>query len=363
MRTLQSRIRAAWQVSRRSFERPLAPVGTLFWFFLLRAMVRPTLVVDRWLFPRLRNPANARPIVLAGNPRTGTTFLHRFLADQGYGAGAQLWRLLYPSLLLQRLLRPLMPLLRWISPARHHSTVAHETGLDFVETDDVGLFFHHFDGLFLYGFLLAFHDDELRQSFDPQHRDTNTRDFDWWEQVWVRSCIAQGHERAIAKSFSLSARLPAFLNRFPEARVLYLARDPVDVIPSCLSLVTGVLDRRYAFWTMPPEVRDRFIERLYTAFVELLCRFEQDWRSGAIDRTRVFIVRYDRMMEDFDGLMHEVLAFCDLEAAPDQHRAILEQAEAQRSFVSKHSYDLGRFGLSEERIRQDCAAFCATFLS
>ena len=53
------------------------------------------------------------------------------------------------------MLKPFIPLLEKVSPARFHAHAAHETNLTAVETDDPALLFRYFDGLFLYGFFLA----------------------------------------------------------------------------------------------------------------------------------------------------------------------------------------------------------------
>ena len=89
------------------------------------------------------------PIVIVGNPRSGTTFLHRFLISQKLGTGSQLWQLIYPSVVVQKIIKPILPVLEYISPAKHHSTEAHKTSLSSVETDDVSLLFRFLDGFFL----------------------------------------------------------------------------------------------------------------------------------------------------------------------------------------------------------------------
>src|SRR5262249_25504271 len=152
-----------------------------------------------------------RPIVLVGNPRTGTTFLQRFLVDQGFGAGMELILMLYPSLILQKLLRPLVPLLEKVSPARFHSTDAHVTSLGSVETDDVAVLFRYLDGFFLYGFFLSFDEEERLPWFDPRLRDTAARDLGWLDALWRRSLVLHRADRNVAKLFSLAVRLPRFL--------------------------------------------------------------------------------------------------------------------------------------------------------
>ncbi len=357
------RMGAARQAIAQTWGQHLGPWMTAFALTNLRAMVWWGQLWDGLFFPRLKTQQVVRPVILVGNPRTGTTFLQRFLDQHGVGAGQQLWRMLYPSLTLQLFLKPLLPLLEKISPARHHATAAHQTSLAGVETDDVSVFFRYFDGFFLWGFLLAWHDQDWLDQFDPTVRDTNQRDFDYLEDLWRRNLVATGRDRVVAKLFSLGPRTPAFLARFPDARILYMARDPLSVIPSGMSLITGVLDKKFGFWSLPEPVRARYLERLYGGFVMLLRRFHEDWTSGAIPRESVKIVRFDRLMGDFDTLMAEILDFVGHEPDEALKQAIAAKAMAQRSYSSGHGYDLERFGLTEEKIRQDCGFFYEAFLS
>jgi len=320
------------------------------------------MAVDSIFVPGLRKSKVDRPIVIVGNPRSGTTFLHRFLVDQKVGAGLRLWEMMFPSLTLRRMVRPLLPALETISPARHHSTVAHDTGLTSIETDDASMLFRYFDGFFLYGFIFAFAETDYRKMFEPSGRDTSKRDFDWFARLWRDNAFRHPSHRVVAKLFSVGTRMPKFMDHFPDARVLYMVRDPVQVIPSGLSLVTGVLDKRFGFWKLPEETRKRFIERLYSAFVLLLRTFHEDWTAGRVPRERVMLVRFDRLMQDFDGLMDEILRFADVEKTPELAAEIARVAAEQRKFQSKHKYDAKMFGIEEERIRKDCSFVYETFL-
>jgi hypothetical protein len=344
----------AYRVLRKVFGQWITPLFAGLGFSLLRLLVVMGQALDLVLSSRLRKTELRSPVVIVGNPRTGTTFLQRFLVDNGVGCGQELWRMLYASLVVQFFVRPFLPLLEKLSPARHHSTVAHKTSLVSVETDDVSFLFRYFDGFFLYGFFLAFDEEEHVDLFDPRLRDTTERDFRWLERCWRRSMVAHRSDRVVAKLFSLSPRLSRFQERFGDARVLYMVRDPLSVIPSAMSLVTGVLDKKFGFWSLDEGLRARYLERLYLALVDLMRRFHEDWEGGRIDRERVFIVRYDRMMADFDGLMEEMLTF--IGHTPDESfkARIATQAEKQRAYRSGHAYDLSRFGLDEARIRQDC---------
>ena len=341
----------------------IGPIVTGLLLFFMRQLITIGLALDKVFYSSLKKEKLTDPIVIVGNPRSGTTFLHRYLINMELGSGAQLWQLIYPSIILQKFIRPILPLLELISPARHHSTDAHQTSLRSIETDDVSLFFRYFDGFFLYGFLLSFADEDLFDWFDPKLRNTSQRDFRWLEAIWMRTIISSKKEPIIGKLFSLSTNLPAFMERFPDSKIINMVRDPVNVLPSGLSLVTGVLDKRFGFWSLPKNKRDQYIDRLYTALVELLKRFHDDYVSGRIERSRVFIVRYDRMMDNFEDVMSGIFKFTGFRPSDLLIENVKKTAENQRQYISKHAYDLKKFGLDEERIRIDCSFVYETFLN
>ena len=330
--------------------------------FFLRSIIGIGRLIDRLFFFSINRPMK-QPIVIIGNPRSGTTFLHRFFIDQKLGTGSQLWQLIYPSAVVQKIIKPILPILEYISPAKHHSTEAHKTSLSSVETDDVSLLFRFLDGFFLYGFFLTFDEEDLFDWVDPKINDTHKRDFNWFESLWKRTLIVNNSERYIAKLFSLSANLPDFQKKFPDAKILYMIRDPLNVLPSGLSLVTGVLDKKFNFWQLDSKIRSRFINRLYNALVELLNRFHYDWVNENIDKKNVYIVCYDEMMNNFESLMEEIMNFTGFAPSENLKEVIRLTSEKQKSYKSSHKYDLTKFGLTEKQIKTDCKKIYDTFLN
>ena len=75
------------------------------------------------------------------------------------------------------------------------------------------------------------------------------------------------------------------------------------------------------------------------------------------------IVRFDRMVSDFEGLMDDIFNFIDYNPSDEFISNIKKTAEDQRSFKSGHKYDLEKFGLTEERIKSDCSVIYTTFLN
>jgi len=356
------RISRLYIILGKNFSAWISPFFTGTLIFFLRLFVGAGRFIDRILYRSLKKPLT-NPIIIVGNPRSGTTFLHRFLIKHKIGSGSQLWQMIYPSISIQKLMKPFLPVLEKISPARHHSTKAHKTSLSSVETDDVSLLFRYLDGFFFYGFFLTFDDEDLFHWVDPKRRDTSERDFAWFESMWKRNLISNKEDRYIGKLFSLSSNLPLFQKKFPDAKILYMIRDPLSVIPSGLSLVTGVLNKRFNFWSLNDRVKNRFIKRLYKALVELLIRFHEDWENGKINKEKVFIVRFDSMMNEFDILMDSVLEFLDVEKDDELIKEIKATSDKQKQYKSGHKYDLEKFGLTENEIKTDCRKIYDTFLT
>lgn len=362
MDTITARMNRVRKIVGKTFGDHVRPwiVG---WVFLnLRLTVGFFRILDGVFFPGIDKVEIKSPIVLIGNPRTGTTFLQRFLTDNGIGAGMELFRMVYPSLLLQKMLKPLLPVLEAISPAKFHKPEVHKTSLSEVETDDAAMITRYFDGFFVYGFFMAFDDEELLPQFDPKVRDTSARDFTWLRGLWQRNLLAHDADRVVAKLFSVSPRVPQFLEVYPEARMLYMARDPVEIFPSGMSLVTGVLDEAFGFWKLPDDVKQKWFDRLYNGFILLLQRFHDDYKAGRIPEKNLYIVRYDRMMKEFDVVMGEMLPFLGHTPSPELQATIDKLAAKQRAYKSKHKYDLQKFNLDEAKIRRDCAFYYDTFL-
>jgi hypothetical protein len=289
--------------------------------------------------------------------------MQRFMVDNGLGTGMRIWKMLYPSLTLQTIIKPFLPIMEKFSPARHHSSVVHETSLTGIETDDPALLFRFFDGFFVYGFFLAWAEKDLKYMFDPKNRDTSERDFAYLKKIWIRNLVGEKQDKIIPKIFSLSVRIPQFVREFPDSKILYLIRDPLSTVPSGLSLVTGVLDNRFGFWSLSDEMQRRYIDRLYNGLLELSITFHDDFISGAIPKENIMIVQYDRMMGDFKNLMDDIFEFIGESASESLIKVINDTAEKQKAYKSEHKYDLEKFGLSEEKIRKDYAPIYDTFLS
>ena len=309
--------------------------------------------LDRLIYPELNSERALCPLVVVGNPRSGTTYLQRSLIDLGFGRGQSLLHQLAPSRVIQQLLRPVSSTLEAVSPTRHHDQRAHQGGIQAVETDDASLFFRFLDGLFMYGFFWAHFEEDCVGWVDQRLRNTQQRDFRWLEQCWRQNV---NEERPLAKLFSIGGQLPAFLAAFPGAQIIYLARDPLETIPSTLSMVTSVLESRYRIQLSSSQL-SRFSNRLAVALIELLRRFVNDLENHRIPADQIFLLPYQRLCVDWESVVSELCQWSSHELSKAQWSAVKAAAVSQRQRTSLHRYQCSNFGLDERWLRSETAFF------
>ncbi len=357
-----------YRVILKTFGLRLRPIGTVGLIGLQHAVNASTMGLDRVLYPDLARVPLDRPVFILGNPRSGTTFLHRTLTDSRQVCAFELWEMLFPAISARKLMGSVVDRLAPLSPARFHRSEAHETGLRDVETDDAMALFHFVDGPFLWSYFWAWQDqwgsERSRRYFDPAMMPAKDRDamLDYLEACWRRNIRLKGIPRIAVKSSSLTMHIGSLLERYPDCKLLYCVRDPLEVIPSGMSLVTGVLEQSYDMSrTTRPEDRARFLENLYQASCHLFRAFYDEWKSGRIPEKNLHIVPYPTLMRDLDGAMESVFDFLEVEPSAEFLEGIRQQAAKQRTRVSKHRYSLAEFGLDEARVRRDLSFIYDSF--
>jgi hypothetical protein len=337
--------------------RPLGAFGLLQ---LRQAISAITLGLDHVFYPSHRKQPIDRPIFIIGNPRSGTTFLHRLLLGAGDMAALELWEMLFPAITARKLLGGIVPRLDKLSPARYHPSDVHDTSLRGIETDDVAWFFRTLDGPFAWAYFLAWQDNWgsglSRREFgiDDVSPREEERFFNYYDACWRRNLTFKGADRVLAKTSMLTMRLDAVLRRYPDCKLVYVVRDPVEVIPSGMSLLASVLENGYDVWNRTKEEdQRRWLENLYQASCDMLRYFYEAQSAGKIPERNLCVVRYEDLINDLEPTMERILDFVEVKPSVEFEAEVAAQAERQRGYTSGHQYSPDNFGLDPQRIRHD----------
>ena len=329
------------------------------------------LVARRW---RRADDEMTGPLFILGHQRSGTTFLQRLLArDTTHARALALHEMLLPAVSAQNGLRALGTLdarLGGHLSRRYHAAQErlfgpldeiHRLRFEEVEEDEFVLWA-------IFASLMCANDAPST----VERRDLDElRHFHRWPARlqaealgWYRACLLKKIHREppadrrtdggawiVSKNPAFTHKVPELRQVFPDARFIYLVRNPLETIPSRLSLIRAIWRRRLpGFRDMTP----RHVETILEDSVRTYLSAERDLPPLPADRW--IPVRYDALTRDPRGVVEAIYARLGLTGPDDDLRAHLRDlAPRQRERRSKHAYTLAEFGLDEATLRQRLA--------
>ena len=148
--------------------------------------------------------------------------------------------------------------------------------------------------------------------------------------------------------------LPALLEVFPDARLIFTHRDPKQVVGSAASLAWNQTII-YSDHHDPAQTGRQWLGKTATMIERM--RAARD----AIPRDRMIDVQYDDMETDWRGTMERVYRFLELDMAPavdGMQRFLDRSARLKRR---PHRYSLAEFGLRADEVDERFADYTATY--
>lgn len=346
----------------RAFKATVTPWRALNWtgyaigFGLFELGLRGAQTLDDLLFPEWREQSIDAPVFVIGNPRSGTTMLHRLLSlDEANFAPYTLAHSLFPSVGVRRLISlgaaidpkiPGRPLRRFVDGINAVFFSGwdgiHELGIDKAEEDEATFLFS-FNTM---NFCLTAPDMESLLPLakaDEDDLEFQRRFMAYYEAQMRRHLYADGkNRRFLNKNVFMIGRLARLEERFPDAKYIYLIRDPYESIPSFMSMwwEKWVSDDA----NFPKDGPDtRMLAELAVYFYERAMKLRHE-----IGEDRFLIVDYRDLVRDAKGTVERIYDFLGLEASPEFCRELEKITATQREYESRHDYSLEDFGLSRQ---------------
>lgn len=336
-----------------------------FLFLILFYMVWPLGSLVHWLcfglddilFPAYKNHPIEKPLFILGNLRSGSTFLHRLLSrDKETFTSLTTWDIYLTPSVTQKKITQFIARLdnKYLGGTMHkllHKFDAATLGklkihpISFFQPEeDENIHLHIWDGYFV-TFLFPFMDEmpnyqHFDEALSPQHK---KRIMTFYKSMIQRHMYATGQKYFVAKNPAFSAKIETLVEFFPEARIIYLARNPLDMLPSTISWINYA--RRQ--FTDPG---DGFF------YIDEIVDMTQYWYSHPLEyldarpSPRHLIMKYDDLIQRPETVIR---AFYEQFGYPDKPGLpiIIDQAVKETlSFNSDHVYSLEEMGLTREQV-------------
>jgi len=332
----------------------------LRWLFvmpLFRLLLEILFRLDHVFFPAFRRVKIRAPIFVVGHPRSGTTLLHRLLAQTGEFAVFQVWEILLPSLAARKIARPFIQWrIRKGQGVLFPKEIGHEASLDSIEEEEL-LFMHRCNTQFMALLSpLGLGDWDFPELVyaDEQPESVRKEAFRFLRGCLQRQIHARGKPQVIAKLNYSGMRLRSLFEEFPDAKLIYVVRSPYDTIASHLSLDRSTLDRQWGLGNIPAGRLQRYFARRYRYDVALYRYVEDLIEEGLFDAAQFMVLPYQALTEDREKAVRAVVEFAGLKLGDEAWRQIREQCQAWGHYHREHQVlPLEAFGLSKQRIAQD----------
>lgn len=316
-----------------------------------------SLLLDRVLYPDARRQPVDEPVFIIGNFRSGTTRLHRLLASDParYSTTTLLDVLFAPAVLQKRLFallgRPLSRLSAWLERQWRQSNVMHEVSLLQPEEDE-------YFCLHIWSALTIGLSSGLLDEAKPYARFDHDIDVRKRRRImrFYRACVERQLFNAVrrrshdsiapiylAKNPAASPKIASLVETFPDCRIIYLVRSPLEAVPSFISMMAFSwravgLDDSY------DELRDFILEMAghwYRYPLEQLALLPTERHS---------IVKYEDLVHSPEAVVRDLYGRFGIEVN-EAFAQVLQAAQAEAaSYESRHAYDAASFGLSDAHI-------------
>jgi len=214
---------------------------------------RLCLAFDPWIDRRSLEVEIREPVFIIGNARSGTTLLHRLMAgDSDRFVTFKAWELFSPALCQKRFIGWMMQTIQRLAPGLTRRLEQWESRqlLDLKRLNPVGINETQEDELLLIPFFatpsLAVTFPYMQELRDLEYFDDLPRHEQNAVLSLYRECVkrqlafhGEGHT-FLSKNPSFVGKLQALLEEFPDARIIYPRRDPLQTIPSLLAMLREV---------------------------------------------------------------------------------------------------------------------------
>ena len=365
---MYSNFRLFWRTTYRSFftskNTPARLTRKRIIFLLLFYAVWPIgqlihrlfFLLDDVLFPAHKTQTVEKPLFILGNLRSGSTFLHRLLSrDSETFTSLTTWEIyLTPSVTQKKITQFVSHLDKKLGGHLHQMLYAfdkrtlgklkiHRISF-FQPEEDENILLHIWDSFWV-SFLFPFMDElpnyqHFDEALSPEHK---RRIMGFYKSMLQRHMYATGKKYFVAKNPAFSPKIETLLEFFPDARIIYLARNPLDMLPSTVSWINYA---RRVF----TEPKEKYL------YLDEILDFTQHWYRyplkylDAHPSPRHLILNYEDLIQRPEQVIR---AFYEQFGYPDKpglDHIVDEAVRDTLSFNSDHVYSYEEMGFTRQQI-------------
>jgi hypothetical protein len=330
----------------------------IFLYILLEMLTWLSYLLDEIFYRGYRRKQIKQPVFIIGNFRSGTTYMQRILAkDHKRFVGVKAWEIVFGSSILVRKLMGFFmridkkighPLYKTIEASEiktlHKIDFHHFRWNDYEEDD-----FFHLHSFSCFGFWIYSAPFEILKDlmkFDisvPKH--LRVRMMAFYHRLIQRHLYAHhGSRQLLSKNPTFSSKIESILMLYPDAKFIYMVRNPLEVIPSQMNML--------AFgWNImanplkPYPYRDEIID-----MAEYFYRYPNE-KLHSVRNDQKYIVDYEQLILKPRETVEAIYNQFNFEMTADYKNILEQEASTPRTYYRK-KYPLKEMELDEAEIHR-----------
>jgi len=292
-----------------------------------------------------------------GFNRSGTTFFHHLLSKSKQFTTSTTWDFVAPSISLKKCLwffRHLLLILNLDQLEKKEK--GHKVGLDDIEEDEMLIFLHKLDSKWISNNLVPWMKyDSKFKSFTRElyidSKNNEKRNIDsmrFVKQFWKRQTVQHNHKQLLSKSNPFVFRLKSIMKVFPDAKIIFIVRDPIETITSFFSMQERI---KYGNMMTKEELDLYRIE----AYQEIIDWYQETENAKQfLDKNNFLVLKYDDLKEDLYGSVDQSFKFIGQDMNKE-FESLLSEKSSMKHIKKHQNKTINDFGFTEKQIKEDFA--------
>ncbi|MBI5841619.1 MAG: sulfotransferase [Chloroflexi bacterium] len=324
------------------------PIGSLFiWLGIL---------LDEVFFPAYKKHPMEKPLFILGNFRSGSTFLHRLLSrDTENFTSLTTWDIyLSPSITSKKIVQAIGRVDHIFgSPLKRAAMAFDRRSLGQVRIHRISFFqpeedeniLMHIWSTYFVSFLFPFMDEmPPYQFFDEALKpEQKRRIMAFYKSMLQRHLYATGKRHFVAKNPAFSSKIETLVEFFPNARIIYLVRNPLDMLPSTASWINYAR----SVFTEPKE------QYLYLDEIVKMTQFWYQHPLSYLDAhssQNHLIIKYDDLISDPERVIRHFYKRFGYAEQPWLDQIVAQSVDETLAYQSDHIYSYEEMGFTHQQI-------------
>lgn len=315
------------------------------------------LFLDHILFSYFEREEIKKPVLIMGFNRSGTTFFHHLLSKSKQFTTSTTWDFVVPSISLKKclwLFRHLLLILNLDQLEKKEK--GHKVGLDDIEEDEMLIFLHKLDSKWISNNLVPWMKyDSKFKSFTRElyidSKNNEKRNIDsmrFVKQFWKRQTVQHNHKQLLSKSNPFVFRLKSIMKVFPDAKIIFIVREPIETITSFFSMQERI---KYGNMMTKEELDLYRIE----AYQEIIDWYQETENAKQfLDKNNFLVLKYDDLKEDLYGSVDQSFKFIGQDMNKE-FESLLSEKSSMKHIKKHQNKTINDFGFTEKQIKEDFA--------